>query len=121
MPRPGRLLLDLDGTAIVYSRGAPRSTQVTWPGPNPRQTARLVFDPPPVGGAGALQETGPWSMFRLFGRGRMQQQAASPDRYNLTFQLGDRQAVFEVRVQSQGNPFAPATLQDFRCPGVRIN
>ena len=80
-----------------------------------------MFDPPPVGGAGELQETGPWSLFRLFGRGRMQQQAAAPDRYNLTFQLGDRQAVFEVRVQSQGNPFAPAVLQDFRCPGVRIN
>ena len=94
---------------------------MTWPGPSARQTARLVFDPPPVGNGGVLQETGPWSLFRLFGRGRMQPLAASPDRYNLTFQLGDRQAVFEVRVQSQGNPFAASALQDFRCPGVRIN
>ena len=60
-------------------------------------------------------------MFRLFARARMQQQAASPERYNLTFQLGDRQAVFEIRVRSSVNPFAPAVLQDFRCPTVRAN
>jgi type VI secretion system protein ImpL len=116
-----QVLLYLDGTAIVYAPGASRSTQVTWPGPAREQTARLVFDPPPVGGVGGLQETGPWSLFRLFGRGRLQQQAAAPERYNLTFQLGDRQAVFEVRFRSQVNPFATAVLQEFHCPGVRIN
>jgi type VI secretion system protein ImpL len=117
-----QVLLDLDGVAVVFSRGgAPRSTQVTWPGPNPQHTARLIFDPPTAGRAGVLQETGPWSMFRLFGRGRMQQQAASSERYILTFQSGDRQAGFEIRVRSPANPFAPPLLQDFRCPTVRAN
>lgn len=115
-----RVLLDLDGTTVAYSRGAPRSTQVTWPGASPQHTVRLVFDPPPTGRAGVLQETGSWSMFRLFRRARMQQ-GASPQRYTLTFQLGDRQAVFEIRVQSSTNPFAPAVLQDFHCPSVRAN
>lgn len=116
-----RVLLDLDGTTVVYSRDAPRSTQVTWPGASPQQTVRLAFDPPPTGRAGALQETGPWSMFRLFRHGRMQQQAASAERYNLTFKLGERQAVFEIRAQSATNPFASSVLQDFRCPSVRAN
>jgi type VI secretion system protein ImpL len=115
-----QVLLDLNGTSIVYSRGMTRSTQVTWPGPGSQQSARLAFDPPPADRAGVMQETGPWSMFRLFGRGHMQQQA-SPDRYNLTFQLGDRLAEFEIRTRSQVNPFAPTVLQEFRCPVLKAN
>jgi type VI secretion system protein ImpL len=76
---------------------------------------RLVFDPPPTGAASALQETGPWSLFRLFARGRLQQ-AAAPGRYNLTFQIGDRQAVFELRTNAAANPFTPELLQEFHCP-----
>jgi type VI secretion system protein ImpL len=116
-----QVLLDLGGVAIVFSRGVPRSTQVTWPGLGPQQTARVVFDPSPAARTGDLQETGPWSIFRLFGRARMQQQAASPSRYTLTFQSGDRQVVFEIHVQSSINPFAPAVMQDFHCPTVRAN
>ena len=93
---------------------------MTWPGPqNSQQTARLVFDPPPPGQETALQETGPWSMFRLFSHARIQPQAGSPGRYSLTFQLGERRAVFNIRVQLPADPFAPAVLQDFRCPSVR--
>jgi type VI secretion system protein ImpL len=82
---------------------------------------RLVFDPPPVGRSGVVQETGPWALFRLFGRGRIQAQAGTTDRYTLTFQLGDRQAVFDVRVPASASPLAPGLLRDFSCPGVRAN
>ena len=102
-------------------RGAPRSTQVTWPGPIARQTARLVFDPPPVGNGGGLQETGPWSLFRLFGRGRMQPLAAGPTDTTLHSSSATGRPCSKFAFQSQGNPFAASVLQDFRCPGVRIN
>jgi type VI secretion system protein ImpL len=82
---------------------------------------RLVFDPPPAGTEGELQDTGPWALFRLFGRGRMQAQAGTTDRYTLTFQPGGRQAVFDVRVLAPANPLAIGLLQDFRCPNVRAN
>ena len=62
-----------------------------------------------------------WALFRLLGRGRMQALAAATDRYTLTFQLGERQAVFDVRVQGAGNPLAVGMLHDFRCPSVRVN
>ena len=65
--------LDLDGTAIVSIHGPPRATQITWPGANRTQTVRLVFDPPPSGGPSAVTDTGPWAMFRMFGRARMKQ------------------------------------------------
>jgi type VI secretion system protein ImpL len=110
--------LDLDGSVVSYSRGPARSTQITWPRRNQTPTVRLVFDPPPADRAGVVQETGPWSMFRLFARGRLQQ-AATPERYNLTFQVGERQAVFEIRTNSSVNPLTPALLQDFRCPAVK--
>jgi type VI secretion system protein ImpL len=97
----------------------PRSTQVTWPSFSLQPTMRLVFDPPLAGPTDELRDTGPWALFRLFGRGRLQAQPGTTDRYRLTFQLGGRQAVFDVRVQASTNPFAPALLQDFRCPSVR--
>jgi type VI secretion system protein ImpL len=116
-----QVTLDLDGTTIVYTRGVQRSTQVTWPGFSLQPTMRLVFDPPPAGRPGEVRESGPWALFRLLGRGRMQAQAAATDRYTLTFQLGERQAVFDVRVQGPGNPLAVGELQEFRCPSVRVN
>jgi type VI secretion system protein ImpL len=110
--------LDLDGTTVVSIHGPPRATQITWPGPTRMQTVRLVFDPPPSGAPAALQDTGPWAMFRMFGRARMKQ-GDSPERYTLTFQVGDREAVFEIRAGSVLNPFAAGVLQDFRCPNVQ--
>ena len=54
------------------------------------QNVRLVFDPPPPGGTGVLAESGPWAMFRLFGRGTLSP-AGAPGRYTLSFALGNRQ------------------------------
>ena len=45
-------------------------------------SARLVFDPPPSSGPPVLQATGPWALFRLFGKGTLQQ-SGSADRYTL--------------------------------------
>ena len=110
--------LDFDGTSVAYAHGPPRSTQITWPGATRIQNVRLVFDPPPSGGTGVLSETGPWAMFRLFGRGKLRQEG-SPERFTLSFELGERQASFEIRAASVLNPFAPGLLQEFRCPAVR--
>ena len=79
-------------------------------------TVRLVFDPPPADRAGVVQETGPWSMFRLFARGRLQQ-AATPERYNLTFQVGERQAVFEISHELIGHPLHAGVAPGFPLPG----
>jgi type VI secretion system protein ImpL len=117
-PGASQVSLEFDGTSVAYAHGPSRSTEITWPGPNHMQNVRLVFDPPPGGGTGVLSETGPWAMFRLFDRGALRQ-AGSPERYTLTFTLGERQATFEIRAGSVMNPFAPGVLQDFRCPSVR--
>ncbi len=114
-----QVTLDLDGLTISYAHGPLRATPVTWPGAGTTRitNARLVFDPPPASGPPALQATGPWALFRLFGQGKLQQ-GASSDRYTLTFELGDRQASFEIRAGSVLNPFAPGMLRDFKCPAL---
>jgi type VI secretion system protein ImpL len=117
-PGASQVSLDFDGTSVTYAHGPSRATQITWPGPNHIQNVRLVFDPPPAGGTGVLSETGPWAMFRLFARGTLRP-AGSPERYTLSFALGNRTATFELRAASVLNPFAPGVLQDFRCPSVR--
>src|SRR6185312_4065100 len=104
-----QVTIDLDGLLVTYAHGPQRPTSVTWPGPTRMNSARLVFDPPPSGGAGVLSATGPWALFRLFGMGNLQQ-AGSSDRYTLTFKVGDREASFEIRAGSVLNPFAPGIL-----------
>jgi type VI secretion system protein ImpL len=79
---------------------------------------KLTFDPPAPGSSGTLASNGPWALFRLFGQGNLVQ-AGSAERFQLTFQQGERRAVFEVRAGSVLNPFAPGVLQDFRCPVLR--
>jgi type VI secretion system protein ImpL len=80
-------------------------------------SARLVFDPAPSSGTPVLQAAGPWALFRLFGLGSLHQ-TGSADRYTLSFQVGDRNASFEIRAGSVLNPFAPGVLRDFKCPAM---
>jgi len=109
--------LELAGTAVTASHTPPRSTQITWPSLGQSPTARLVFDPPPAGRPGVVQESGAWSMFRLFGHGKLQP-AGAADRYTLTFQIGDREATFDIHASAALNPSTLTLLQDFRCPQV---
>jgi type VI secretion system protein ImpL len=113
-----QVTLDLDGTTVTYAHGPLRATQITWPGPTRMANVRLLFDPPPAGGTGVLQTSGPWALFRLFGQGQLTQ-AGAPERYLLTFTLGERRAQFEIRAGSVLNPFAPGVLQEFRCPALK--
>ena len=115
--RTKRVTLDFDGTQLVYEHGPLRGITVGWPGANRMSSVRLVLDPPPLGGAAVLQAKGPWALFRLFGQGRLAQ-AGSADQYNLTFDVGDRQVVYEIRAGSVLNPFIPGVLRDFRCPAL---
>jgi type VI secretion system protein ImpL len=109
-----RVTLELDSQSIMYAHGPSRATSVTWPGQS-RNSARLVFDPPPTSGQAALQASGPWALFRLFGQGTLQQSGPA-NRYTLNFTLGDRHASFELRAGAAQNPFASGVLRDFQCP-----
>ncbi len=113
-----QVTLDFDGTAVTNVHGPARATQITWPGSTRMQNVRLIFDPPPPGDTGVRSDSGPWAMFRMFGRGKIMQ-AGTPEKYTLSFQIGERSTAFEIRASSVINPFVPGILQDFRCPTVQ--
>ncbi len=110
--------LSLGATTVSYAHGPPQPTAVTWPGPSGMDRVRLAFDPPPAGGTGVMEATGPWALFRLFGQGILRQEGA-PEIFDLTFQLGGQSVQYAIRAASVFNPFSPGVLQAFRCPGVQ--
>ena len=114
-PAAQSAVLDLDGVTISYSHGPSRPTLVTWPGANRMTNVRLAFTPPPAGGEGAINASGPWALFRLFARAQVAPGRA-PEEFTLTFTLGERQVSYAVRAGSVFNPFSLRELAEFRCP-----
>lgn len=112
-----QVTLDFDGRELVYAHGPLRGMSVTWPGPNHMNNVRLVFDSSGAGGPAALQATGPWALFRLFGQGHLAR-AGSADEYVLSFDVGDHHVTYQIRASSVLNPFMPGVLRDFRCPSL---
>ncbi len=110
-----QVTLQLGGTTIRYAHGPSQPTEIVWPGPTGMGSARLVFDPPPEGGTGVIEASGAWALFRLIGEGSLEEKG-SPERYLLTFELGERRVSFELRAGSVLNPFAPGLLRGFACP-----
>jgi type VI secretion system protein ImpL len=104
--------LDLSSATLQASGGPPRPAQITWPPAKPAP-ASLSWSPP--GGSPGWQESGPWALFRLFGRGSIAPSGA--DRAVLTMHDGERSARFEIR--SALNPFTSRLLQEFRCPALQ--
>jgi type VI secretion system protein ImpL len=113
-PGARQVTMDLGATSIVYAHGPERATSFKWPDQG-SSSARLVFDPAAPGGN--LRASGPWALFRLIQQGSLRQDGA-PNHYTLTFQSGERRAVFSIRADSVVNPLQQAALQDFRCPAL---
>ncbi len=70
--------------------------------------------PPAAGGSSQLSETGPWAWFKILDQAQVQ--PAGSGQFRLTFQLGGRQAVYELRAPGGSNPFRLRELEGFRCP-----
>jgi type VI secretion system protein ImpL len=112
-----QVTLQLGALNVVYAHGPPVPTQISWPGSDGMQVARLIITPASGGNPVVLQATGPWALFRLFNQGSLRQDGSS-DKYLLDFNQGGQDASFEIEAGSVFNPFAPGTLQDFRCPSL---
>ncbi|MEE4376211.1 MAG: type VI secretion system membrane subunit TssM [Candidatus Competibacteraceae bacterium] len=108
-------VLTVDGQQISYSRTqSARATAVQWPGPNSGQV-QLQLAPALPGSRSALQEQGAWAWFRLLDRATIRS-TNQPGSFQITFNLGRRQALYEMRVNSAINPFRLQVLEGFRCP-----
>jgi type VI secretion system protein ImpL len=110
--------IELGSLTVSYAHGPPVPTQISWPGSDGMQTARMIITPVAGGAPGEIDETGPWAMFRLFAQGSLQQGASSND-YTLTFSQGGHTASFSISAGSVLNPFAPGMLVNFQCPSLQ--
>jgi type VI secretion system protein ImpL len=116
--RTRQVTLDLNGGVLAFERGGvPRTAEISWPANGGGTAARLAFEPAPPVGADGWRENGEWALLRLFGEARSSP-GADASRLTLTFQLGDRRAVFDVRTAA-ANAVSLAMLQAFHCPAVQ--
>jgi type VI secretion system protein ImpL len=110
--------LALGGVTVSYAHGPPVPTQISWPGADGMQTARLIITSTTGGNPVEIDASGPWALFRLFAQGSLTE-AGSSDQYTLTFNQGGHTASFSISAASVLNPFAPGVLADFQCPNLQ--
>ncbi len=108
-----QVAINVDGQTLTYNAGqAPRVADLQWTGASGQ--ARLEFLPPVTGSPSQLDETGPWAWFKLLDQA--QTQPVGSGSFRVTFQLGGRQAAYELRAAIGANPFRLRELEGFRCP-----
>ncbi|KAB2924334.1 MAG: type VI secretion system membrane subunit TssM, partial [Candidatus Contendobacter sp.] len=108
-----QVVIGLDGQTLAYSAGqAVRIADLQWTGASGQ--AQLEFLPPAAGSPSRLGETGPWAWFKILDQAQIQ--PGGSGQFRVTFQLGGRQAVYELRTTSGVNPFRLRELEGFRCP-----
>lgn len=103
------LALEVDGQRLVFDPEQPRRQSIQWPGPRSGLTAQLRI------GSGLIAAEGPWALFRLLDRARIEPLGA-PEKFKASFEAGSQRASFEVTTASVRNPLRLRELAEFRCP-----
>ena len=110
------LTLEIDGQAMRFGREQKNGLSVQWPGPpGAARSVHLQMVPTAGGNTSDFVFEGPWALFRLFDRVRVEPGAA-PDRVQLVFDVEGRTARFEVRSATPLNPLMRQELEQFQCP-----
>ncbi|WP_280150906.1 type VI secretion system membrane subunit TssM [Piscinibacter sp. XHJ-5] len=108
-------VLDVDGQVLKFRPGATATQTLQWPGPGGAGRVRLQLVPSGGGGGPGHVFQGPWALFRLLDRVRVDP-GASPERAQLVFDVEGRKARFEVRSPTPLNPLLRRELEQFQCP-----
>lgn len=108
-------LLDLDGQQVKYDHGPALLSHLQWPGPGGPSQVSIRLYPPSVSGPSGLTEDGPWAWFKMLDKANITP-TSLPERFNVTFEVGGRKALYELRASSALNPFRLRELKQFRCP-----
>jgi type VI secretion system protein ImpL len=114
-PTLTQFILDVDGQVVRYAHGPQIPTTVQWPGPRGSSQVRVQISPPSGSGNSGLSTDGPWALWRMFDKVRIEP-GASPEKFRATFDVDGRKAVFDITTSSVRNPFKLRELVDFSCP-----
>ena len=108
------VILDIGGAEIEFRQSAAQPIEVEWPTQRPRASIQLV----PETGRSLATADGPWAFFRLLDQ-HAQRQPISRSVFNAVFNIGGRQAEFEIEAGSRFNPFNLPALRRFSCPSFQ--
>ncbi|WP_341675246.1 type VI secretion system membrane subunit TssM [Niveibacterium sp. SC-1] len=114
-PALTQFTLDVDGQLVKYAHGPQVLQTIQWPGAKGGLTARVQVAPPGPAGTSGQSTEGPWALFRLFDKAKVEAMGA-PEKFHVTFDNEGRQTSFEVTASSVQNPFRLRELAEFRCP-----
>jgi type VI secretion system protein ImpL len=114
-PNAREVILEVHGQPLTFSQrdGAPRPTQMLWPGSSP--FAQVTFERPKRNSENVLNRDGPWAIFRLMDAAELRRTNAQ-DRKRVIFTVGGRIAIFDMQSSAALNPFTLGSLSAFRCP-----
>jgi type VI secretion system protein ImpL len=112
-----QVTLDFGGITASWKPVGAGSAQIfDWPGPTHMTSVGATFDPP--GDGAALQQTGPWALFRFLKEVKLEKHGGG-ESYTVTLRQGDRQAQFDLSAASAHSPFDADLLGRFKCPALR--
>jgi type VI secretion system protein ImpL len=109
-------LLSVDGETVFWDHGPVDVSRLEWPGPQGPKQVSIRLEPPSASGVSGMREDGPWALLRILDRAAQIEGTEQPGRYLVTFDIGGRQAQWELRASSARNPFRLPALVEFRCP-----
>jgi type VI secretion system protein ImpL len=111
-PGVSEFVLDIDGQVLRFRPGAKDTQSVQWPGPG--DAGRVHLQIAPSAGIG-YQFKGPWALFRLLDRVRVEPGGA-PNRVQWLIDVEGRKARFEVKTPTSPSPMLRDELEQFQCP-----
>ncbi len=110
-----RVELTIEGQTLEYRQnGAQLDTPMQWPGGG--GPTQIVFKPDRRNTENGRAFEGPWALFRMFDAAVLDRTPVA-DRFRVTFTVGGRIAIFQLRPGPNLNPFQLPALSNFRCPG----
>lgn len=107
--------LNIEGQEIRHQHGPETVGSFQWPGPTPNNGIRMVFKALDGRELASPIQQGPWALFRFLDAASLKP-TSDPVRFNVTFQIGEFRAIYELRAESVRNPFNFGALRAFRCP-----
>lgn len=114
-PAAKAFTLDVDGQSLRFARDQKNVQRAQYPGASGAVGQVRLQMTSTAGNASDFVFDGPWALFRLLDRVRVEP-GATPDRVQLTFDVEGRKARLEVRSETPVNPLSRQDLEQFECP-----
>lgn len=110
-PNTRAFRLNIDGTRIAYSTHTVKSSNMSWPGPNPGLVIAQFIG---VSGDNRItKKSGTFALLRLLQQASLKR-TKDPKQFVLTFKSGAYAATYQLTSDNRANPFLPDVLSALR-------